>query len=115
MLYPSTNGQSFYAGSAEQFIRQLPDSGTINIMASGDAGTAAGGEFKLGNFSAVRQKIAQACNWSSDHAQNSSARPIETQVNAQIPTMLATASTQTWKKVKFTETVQVPRRWYKRG
>jgi hypothetical protein len=29
--------------------------------------------------------------------------------------MLATASTQTWKKVKFTETVQVPRRWYKRG
>jgi dTDP-4-dehydrorhamnose 3,5-epimerase-like enzyme len=30
-------------------------------------------------------------------------------------TGLATASTQTWKKVKFTETVQVPRRWYKRG
>ncbi len=89
MLYPSTNGQSFYAGSAEQFIRQLPDSGTINIMAPGDAGRAAGGEFKLGNFPAVRQKIAQACNWSSDHAQNSSARPIETQVNAQISAELA--------------------------
>jgi hypothetical protein len=89
MLSPSTNDQSFYAGSAEQFIRQLPDSGTIIIRASGDAGRAAGGEFKLGNFSAIRQKIAQACNWSSERAQNSSARPIATPVNVQISAELA--------------------------
>ena len=89
MLYPTTNGQSFYAGSAEQFIRQLPGSGTIIIRASGDAGRAAGGEFKLGNFSVVRRKIAQACNLSSERAQNSSARPIATPVNAQISAELA--------------------------
>ena len=67
ILYPSTDGQSFYAGSAEQFIRRLPDSGTIRISTPG---RAAGGEFNLGDFSQVRQKVAQACDWSSKRAQN---------------------------------------------
>ena len=68
MLSPSTNDQSFYAGSAEQFIRQLPDNGVIIISVSGYSGKVTSGEFKLGNFSVVRQKIAQACNWSSERA-----------------------------------------------
>jgi hypothetical protein len=61
MLYRSPDGQSFYAGSAEQFIRGLPDKGNIVIMAVASTGRATSGEFKLGDFSVIRQKIAQAC------------------------------------------------------
>ena len=89
MLYPSANGTSFDVGSAGQFIRQLPDNGIITITVSGYSGRATGGEFKLVNFSVVRQKLAQACNWSSEHAQNASARPIVTPIVAQISAQLA--------------------------
>jgi hypothetical protein len=71
MLSSSTNGQSFYAGSAEQFIEHFPDNGTISIRAAGASNRAVGGEFKLGNFFEVRQKIAKACNWPSEYTQNS--------------------------------------------
>ena len=63
MLYPATNGQSASAASAEQFIRQLPDNATIFIIAVGGlTGRTAGSEFKLGNVSEVREKIAKACH-----------------------------------------------------
>ena len=75
MLSPSTNDQSFYAGSAEQFIQHFPDNGTIIIAAAGAAGRAVVGEFKLGSFFEVRHKIAQACNWSYDRPQNLTGPP----------------------------------------
>lgn len=61
MLYPSANGQNFYVGGPEYFIRRLPDNGTIFIAAAGDRGKTVSGEFKLGNVSKIRQKIEQAC------------------------------------------------------
>ena len=63
MLSPSMNDQTFYAGSAEQFIEHFPDNGKIVINAAGASGRAVAGEFNLGNFFEVRHKIAQACNW----------------------------------------------------
>jgi len=75
MLSPSMNDQSFYAGSAEQFIEHFPDNGTIIISAAGASGRAVVGEFNLGNFFEVRHKIAQACNWPSERTQNLTAPP----------------------------------------
>jgi hypothetical protein len=63
MLHLSTSGQSASATSAEQFIQQLPNNGTIFITATGGlTGKIAGSEFKLGNVSEIREKIAKACH-----------------------------------------------------
>lgn len=48
------------------FIRALPDNGKLFVRAYGLGGNTADGEFKLGNVSEVRQKIAVACQWPGD-------------------------------------------------
>lgn len=60
---PSSDGRAVFAPSAIQFIRSLPDNGKLFVRAFGYGGRTADGEFKLGNVSEVREKIAQACNW----------------------------------------------------
>jgi Type VI secretion system VasI, EvfG, VC_A0118 len=63
MWLPSTNRQGAYAPSAIQFIRALPDKGKLFVRAFGYGGNNVDGEFKLGNVSEVRQKIALSCKW----------------------------------------------------
>jgi len=72
MWLPSTDGQAVFAPSAIQFIRALPDKGKLFIRAFGYEGKNADGEFKLGNVSEVRQKIALACNWPGERTKGSS-------------------------------------------
>lgn len=62
---PSTNGQAAFAPSAVQFITALPDNGKLFIRVTGYGGKTADGEFNLGAVSALRDKIATACNWPS--------------------------------------------------
>jgi hypothetical protein len=69
---PSTSGQGAFAPEADEFIRALPDNGKLFIQAFGFQRSPSGfqeraveGTFELGNVSAVREKIAAACNWSA--------------------------------------------------
>jgi Type VI secretion system VasI, EvfG, VC_A0118 len=68
---PSSDGRAAFAPSAVQFIRALPDNGKLFIRATGYRGTSADGEFDLGAVSEIREKIAQACNWSAPAAKQS--------------------------------------------
>jgi hypothetical protein len=77
MWLPSANRQAAYAPSAIQLIRALPDKGKLFVRAFGYGGNNVDGEFKLGNVSEVRQKIALSCNWPGEGQKGS--RP--TQVN----------------------------------
>jgi hypothetical protein len=60
---PSSSGTAVFAPSAVQFIKALPDKGKLFIRAFGFSGNYQEGEFKLGNVSEVRAKIAKACHW----------------------------------------------------
>lgn len=63
---PSTGGQGVFAPNAIQFIRSLPDNGKLFVRAFGYGGRTVDGEFKLGNVSEVREKIALACKWPAE-------------------------------------------------
>ena len=60
---PSTTGQAAFAPNAVQFIRALPDQGTLFVRVVGYGGTPHDAKFSLGAVSDVRNKIATACNW----------------------------------------------------
>jgi hypothetical protein len=59
----SPNGRSAFAPSAIQFIQSLPENGKLFLRAFNFRGNGTDGEFDLGNVTAVRDKIAVACNW----------------------------------------------------
>jgi hypothetical protein len=59
----STMGRAAFAPNAEKFIRALPDNGKLFIRAVRFDGKIKNANFKLGAVSAIRDKIASACNW----------------------------------------------------
>jgi len=60
---PSTTGRAAFAPSAEDFIRALPDNGKFFIRTTRFDGKTKEGNFNLGAVSAIRDKIARACDW----------------------------------------------------
>lgn len=63
---PSTTGRAAFAPNAEEFIRALPDNGKLFIRAIRFDGKTKDGTFNLGAVSAIKEKIARACNWPDD-------------------------------------------------
>lgn len=59
----STTGRAAFAPSAEEFIRALPENGKLFIRATRFDGKTKDANFNLGAVSAIRAKIATACNW----------------------------------------------------
>ena len=49
--------------NAVEFIRMLPDNGKLFIKTSRSDGKIKEGNFRLGNVSDIRNKIARACDW----------------------------------------------------
>jgi hypothetical protein len=59
----STTGRAAFAPNAEEFIRALPDNGKLFLRAVRFDGKIKDANFKLGAVSAIKDKIASACNW----------------------------------------------------
>jgi hypothetical protein len=83
MWSPSQSGTGAFAPNAIQFIRALPDNGKLFIRAFGYGGKTADGEFRLGNVSEVREKIAEACSWPAANAKQPQAPKRTPTANAQ--------------------------------
>jgi len=52
-----------FAPNAVEFIRMLPDNAKLFIRTSRSDGKAKEANFKLGNVSDIRNKVAHACDW----------------------------------------------------
>ncbi len=72
---PSSNGKAAFAASAVQFIRALPDQGTVFIRVVGYNGTHHDAKFSLGDVSPIRDRIAAACNWTTQFQSGNVANP----------------------------------------
>ena len=60
----SMNGRAAFAPDAVSFIESLPDNGKLLIKATRSTdGKVKEGKFNLGTVSEVRNKIAEACDW----------------------------------------------------
>ena len=61
----SINGRAAFAPKPMDLIRALPDNGRIFIRAIASDGSNKDTNFIISGTSAIRDKIARACNWSS--------------------------------------------------
>jgi len=60
----STTGKgASFAGDVVRFLKSLPDHGEINIRVLDNQGISHEARFLLDGVSAVRDKVAAACNW----------------------------------------------------
>ena len=60
----SMNGRAAFASDAVAFIQSLPDNGNLSIKTTRSPdGKVKEGHFNLGAVSEVRNKIANACDW----------------------------------------------------
>jgi hypothetical protein len=59
----SPNGRALYSRSAIQFIKALPDRGKLSVRAYDPDGIAHYSVFELSNVSALRDRLAEACQW----------------------------------------------------
>ncbi|GLR92840.1 hypothetical protein GCM10007858_04620 [Bradyrhizobium liaoningense] len=77
----STTNKALFAPSGINFVKMLPDDGTLFVRATGWRGQrAADATFRLGAVSAVREKISVACKWQSSataNAPKASASPLK--------------------------------------
>jgi len=67
----SMNGRAAFAPDAVAFIRSLPDNAKLSIKTTRSTdGRVKEGTFNLGAVSEVREKIAKACDWADDPAED---------------------------------------------
>ena len=59
----SIDGRAAFASDAVEFIRMLPDNAKLFIGTSRADGKTKEANFNLGKVSAIRNKIAHACDW----------------------------------------------------
>jgi hypothetical protein len=59
----SSNGKALYSRSAIQFIKALPDRGKLSVRAYDWDGIAHYSVFELSNVSALRDRLAEVCQW----------------------------------------------------
>jgi hypothetical protein len=60
---PSFGSGIALGGDAVQLLKSLPDDGSIIVRLSSRTGAVQEGQFRLGGFKNVREKMAAACKW----------------------------------------------------
>ncbi len=60
---PSFGSGVAFGGDVVRLLRSLPDDGYINVRLSIRTGVVQEGQFPLGGFRNVREKVGAACKW----------------------------------------------------
>lgn len=63
-----TNGHALFISPAANFMRLMPDNGKLFLRANGFQGRQTDGTFALSDVSAARDRVAEACHWSTAKA-----------------------------------------------